>query len=305
MSRERKKRSRFPLLELICLSLIATGLPAAVEGLPDYDLLGTEDNPNLYQRLFRSEFACLGEVVEIGQYATFEAKETYAGKIDGSRFQVVYRGMSWGRRVTGLNPIKFKVGDRFLLFLRYYREHERPVRPDLFELLDGAWGQIPLRGEGEKALVEGMRLLIGAATRPSPGERDAVLLGLIGSPNPYAAGAAMTQVLVEGLAGIEQIPVLLSQMDGGVAPLKLGALRILRKMGPTLPDTFDATTLAEAIFLRVGWGGEDPVEVRRTAVDALGTLGVDALEQVREVSRVDADQSVRYDAAVWVLEQEG
>ena len=272
---------------------------------PPYDLLGTEENPNLYQRMGRSEFACLAEVVEVGHYARFRAVEVYAGQVYDPEFEIMYRGMSWGRRVENLSRIRFEKGDRYLLFLRYYREHDKPVRADLFELQDGAWGQLRLSGESESLYVQAMRLLIGAATRPEIRDRQAVLIGLIGSPNQLAAGAAMAMVASTGIAGIDEIPVLLGQMDRGIIGLKLGALRILRKMGPTFPATLDVATVAEAVHRRVGWSGEDPVDVRVEAVRTLMAMGSAAVRQLERVSQADADQGVRYMAAVWVLDHPG
>ena len=196
-------------------------------------------------------------------------------------------------------------GDRYLLVLRYYREHDTPVRADLFELQDGAWGQLRLSGESESLYVQAMRLLIGAATRPEIRDRQAVLIGLIGSPNQLAAGAAMAMVASTGIAGIDENPVLLGQMDRGIIGLKLGALRILRKMGPTFPATLDVATVAEAVHRRVGWSGEDPVDVRVEAVRTLMAMGSAAVRQLERVSQADADQGVRYMAAVWVLDHPG
>jgi hypothetical protein len=284
--------------------LVAAGArpsTAGPETVP-YDLLGTEDNPNLYQRLGQSELACLAEVIEDAHYATLRAVEIFAGRLDGERFEIVYRGLSWGRRVEGEGRIRFTRGDRFLLFLRYYREHGRPVRPDLFELIDADWSRLPMSGESERLYVDAMRLLIGAAARPTLPERQAVLLGLLGSPNQVAAGAAMSLVAEAGLGGVDDIPLLLAQMDRGIAGLKLGALRILRKLGPTLPPSLDRGSVADAIQRRVAWRGRDPLETRLEAVRTLMALGAAARPQVEEVARTDADQAVRYEAAVWLVE---
>ena len=270
-----------------------------------YDVIGTEESPNLYQRSGRSEFACLATLVEDSHYARFQVEEVYAGQSDSAEIQVVYRGMSWSRLVEGQSRIRFKEGERYLLFLRYYREHGRPVRPDLFELMDGSWGKIRLDGENEPLFVDAMRLLLAVTSRPDLVQRHRVLLGLLGSDNQLAAGAAMYQVAQAGLGQMEHIPLLLKQMDRGIAGLKMGSLQILRRMGPTLPSSIDIGAVAASIHARIDWSGGDPVDVRMAAVKTLMAMGEPAAPSIELVSRQDANQAVRYEAAVWLVDAKG
>ena len=105
-----------------------------------------------------------------------------------------------------------------------------------------------------------------------------------------------------GLASVEEISTVLQQMDRGHAVLKLGALYILRRMGPTMPRSLNRESVAEAIHLRIDWKGSDPVEVRTAAIEALAALGPEAIPALREASQNDADQMVRYRAAVVMTE---
>ena len=63
--------------------------------------------------------------------------------------------------------------------------------------------------------------------------------------------------------------------------------------------------MAEAIHRRVDWTGGDPLEIRLEAVQTLMSLGPAALPQIEKISQTDPDQGVRYEAAVWVVENRG
>lgn len=252
----------------------------------------------------QSEVTVLATVKEIARFATFQVDEVYGGRYRGSELRVVYRSVSWERRLDGAGGFRFHPGERYLLFLRYHREPDRAgvVAEDLFGLTDGEWGRTRLEAEGAGIYIEAMRLLLGAASLPEIGQRQAVMVGLFASPNHLAAAAAMSQAYERRLGSIESIPVLLAQMDRGIAGLRFGALRLLRRLAPTLPDNTDRASLAAAIHRRVAWEGTDPVPVRLEAVTTLAQLGPAALDTLEQVSRSDADQTVRYKAAVAVLE---
>ena len=261
--------------------------------------------PNYYQMMGRSEVVVLAEFIGKALYAKFAIEEPYVGAVDSPTLEVVYRGMSWERRVNGEDSIQWEDGSRYLLFLNYWREKGKVVRPDLFALRDASWGAVPLDGESAALHIEALRLLMGAAARPTYDERSAVLVGLIGSRNHLAASAAMYQVAEIGIASIDTIPRLLSQMDRGIVSLKVGALRVLRKMAPTLPPSLDGASLAEAIHTRIAWNSGDPVEVRLQAVEVLRAIGAPAVPFLQAASRGDPDQKVRYRAAVSLLELKG
>jgi len=303
MNPERKLPARAGILGilLLCGAAAVAAPPKTLPLAQDVYLPGST-LPNLYQRTGKVELALLGVVAGPSHYAHFRVEEVFSGDYDLPEIFIVYRGESWGRRVEGRAPIKFEEGERYILFLNYYREKGEVQRPNLFELADGDWGKVKLTGEDQTVYVEAMRLLIGATARPTTEERRSVLIGLMGSPNYLAAGAAMYQAAELGLGSIEQIPVLLKQIQSGHSSVKASALRIIRRMGPTLPGTLDRSSVAEAVFLRVGWDGGDAVEVRVEAVRALQTLGPDAIPFLQQVSRDDADQMVRYRAAVAAVE---
>ena len=305
MHLEEKRTLPTAMLLILLLSAAAGGAekgpsPPATE---DITLPGS-DLPNLFARTRRAEVAVLGQVDGPAHYAHFRVEEVYRGDYERETLDIIYRGESWGRRVAGQDPIKFVDGDRYLLFLNYYRERGKVVRPDLFVLTDGDWGRVRLSGENEPLHVEAMRLLLGATLVPDSEQRQAVLLALMANSNHLAAGAAMHQVAEQGLGSADEIPLLLKQLQRGHAALKASALRILRRMGPTLPSTFDRSSVAEAIHLRVGWDGSDPEDVRLAAVKALASLGDEALPFLQQAADADVNQNVRYEAAVAVFELE-
>jgi hypothetical protein len=263
------------------------------------------DLPDLYEMAGRSESVVLGTVKEIARYATFHVEEIYAGSFRAPELRVMYRSESWERRLDGIGGFRFRPGERYLLFLKYHREHEKVVSEDLFELMDGDWGRLLISDEGGSVYIEAMRLLMGAASRPNLLEQHAVLVGLLASPNHLAAAAAMNQVYQRRLGSVDSIPTLLAQMDLGIAGLRLGALKILRRMAPALPANLDRGSLAAAVHRRISWDDSDPVAVREEAVRMLAALGPAAEPLLRSISRTDADQQVRYRAAVLALEIKG
>jgi len=260
------------------------------------------DLPDLYRMAAESELSVLGEVAGLTRYAEFKVVERFTGKHDEPTVAIQFRGQSWEQRLDGEDRIEFRPGERYLLFLKRYREHGQVVEPAIFELADVKWGRQRLNGEDEASYVEAMRLLLGALTREEPRERWSVLGGLVGSRNVLAAAAALHQIGEAGIAGEGAIPVVLEQMDRHIASLTLAGLELLRRLGPALPPTFSRASLAEAIHLRIAWSGTDPLPVRRQALRCLLALGSPAIPWIEKIAKDDADQAIRYDAAVAALE---
>ncbi len=295
-----------------CLVLVALCMPASSTSLarrktrpPSHGELMLLDLPDLYQMAVESDSTVLARVKQLTRYAVLEVEEIYGGRFRAPELRVMYQAKSWERRLDGQSSIRFRPGERYLLFLRYHRAHDEVVAADLFELMDADWGQVKLEPEGGALYIEAMRLLMGAATRPEMEQRQAVLVGLLASPNHLAAASAMGQTYRRRLGSAEQIPVLLAQMDRGIAGLQLGALKILRRLAPTLPQNLDRSALAEAIHRRIGWNGSDPAALRKKAVETLLAIGPAAIPKLKQVAREDVDQNIRYDAAVALLGLEG
>lgn len=286
-------------------SLAASGIPsAAAAGTPRPPAPGgpyISGIPDLYRMAARSEISVLGEVSALTRYAELRVVEAFAGGYAEPALKIQFRGQSWERRLDGASRIEFRTGERYLLFLRRYREHGKVTDPTVFELADGDWGCHLLTGEEEPVYVEAMRLLMGALSRTEPRERWIAMGGLLGSRNHLAAAAAMQQVAEAGVAGEGAIPVVLEQMGRGIAPLKEAGLALLDRLGPTLPRSFDRGSLAEAIHRRIEWSGGDPIPVRKTAVHCLVGLGPSAVPWLDRIAKEDASQEVRYEAAVAVL----
>ena len=293
------------LIGLLALSAPIWSRPAPPKARPDSaPHRALLDLPDLYQMASQSEVTVLATVKEIARFATFEVQEVYGGAYRRTELRVMYRSEVWERRLDGAGGFRFHPGERYLLFLRYHREAERKsvVAQDLFVLTDGTWGRTRLEAEGARVYIEAMRLLLGASSRPEISQQRAVMVGLLASPNHLAAAAAMSQAYERHLGSMESIPVLLAQMDRGIAGLRLGALKLLRRLAPTLPTNTDRASLAQAIYRRVAWEGADPIPVRLEAVTTLARLGPAALTTLEQASRSDADQTVRYQAAVAALQ---
>jgi hypothetical protein len=246
----------------------------------------------------QSEVAVLAEVAGLTRYAEFKVVERFTGKYDEPNLSIQFRGQSWEQRLDGQERIEFHTGDRYLLFLRRYRERGKVVDPRIFELAEVNWGRQHLDAEEEPSYVEAMRLLLGALMREEPRERWSVLGGLIGSRNVLAAAAALHQIGEAGIAGEGAIPVVLEQMDRHIASLTIAGLELLRRLGPTLPPSFSRASLAEAIHVRIAWSGTDPVPVRRQALRCLLALGDSSTPWIEKIAKEDADQTIRYEAAV-------
>jgi len=293
------------ILVVLCLPLSYTSLakkkPPPRRFNSDLMLL---DLPDLYQMAVESDSTVLTTVKELTRFAVMQVNEIYGGRFRSPELRVMYQAKSWERRLDGYSSIRFRPGENYLLFLSYHREHEQVMAEDLFELTDADWGRVKLEAEGGTLYIEAMRLLMGAATRPEVEERQAVLIGLLASPNQLAAASAMNQAYRRRLGSVKQIPVLLAQMDRGIAGLKLGAAKIIRRLAPTLPDNLDRGALAEAFHGRIGWDGGDPAALRRESVNTLLAIGPAALPQLKQVARSDADQNIRYQAAVALLDFE-
>jgi hypothetical protein len=303
MSRKEKASTRTAWTTLACAVVLAVILTPPIEGKkkgnqPE-DLPMVLDLPDLFQMTDRSEVVVLASVADIDRYADFAVEEVYSGNYELPNLSVIYRGMSWERQLDGSPSIRFKRGDRYLLFLRYHRVQQSVPRADLFELMDGDWGRMLIDTEGSNSPpIEAMRLLMGAAARPTARQKQAVIVGMLGSENQLAAVAAMSVAFERRLATPDEVPVLLGQMDRGIAALQFAALKILRRLGPTLPDSLNRESLAQAIFRRVPWNEAAPVMVRMEAISTLSALGTDAIPQLQEISRTDSAQDVRYRAAV-------
>jgi hypothetical protein len=293
------------LLPALLLPVISTSVHAKNEksSRAGSDLM-LLDLPDLYQMAVEADATILATVNELTRFAVLDVEEVYGGVFRAPQARVMYQAQSWERRVDGHESLRFKPGERYLLFLRYHRKHDQVVAQDLFELMDPVWGRVKLEAEGGNLYIEAMRLLMGAATRPTVAQRQAVLMGILSNPNHLAAASAMGQAYRRRLGSAQNIPVLLAQMERGIAGLQFGALRILRRLAPTLPENLDRAALAEAIHRRVGWDGSAPLPVRQEAVDALLAIGPAAATMIRQVSRSDADQTIRYEAAVALLELE-
>ncbi len=293
------------VLVALCLATSSTSLARRKTPPPSHGDLMLLDLPDLYQMAMESDSTVLATVKQLTRFAVLEVEEIYGGRFRAAELRVMYQAKSWERRLDGQSSIRFHQGERYLLFLRYRRAHDEVVAPDLFELMDADWGQVKLEPEGGALYIEAMRLLMGAATRPEMEQRQAVLVGLLGSPNHLAAASAMGQAYRRRLGSAEQIPVLLAQMDRSIAGLRLGALKILRRLAPTLPDNLDGGALAESIHRRIGWNGRDPAALRQQAVKTLLAIGPAAIPKLEQVAREDVDQNIRYEAAVALLRLEG
>jgi hypothetical protein len=300
------ERKRVPTAHaLLLLGLLLGAAPVAAappddRPAPIGPFIG--DLPDLYRMAAQSELAVLGEVTGLTRYAEFKVVERFTGKYEEPNLSIQFRGQSWEQRLDGQERIEFRPGDRYLLFLKRYREHGKVVDARIFELAEVNWGRQRLDAEAESSYVEAMRLLLGALTREEPRERWSVLGGLVGSRNVLAAAAALHEIGEAGIAGEGAIPVVLEQMDRHIASLTLAGLELLRRLGPTLPPTFSRTSLAEAVHLRIGWSGTDPVPVRRLALRCLLALGSPAIPWIEKIAKEDADQTIRYEAAVAALE---
>lgn len=295
-----------------CLALAMWLLPGSSHSLarremppPSSTDLMLLDLPDLYQMAVESDSTVLATVKELTRFAVLEVEEIYGGHFRAPELRVMYHAKSWERRLDGQSTIRFRPGERYLLFLRYHREHKEVIATDLFELSDPDWGRVLLNPEGGALYIEAMRLLMGAATRPELEQRQAVLLGLLASPNHLAAASAMGQTYRRRLGSADQIPVLLAQMDRRIAGLQWGALKILRRLAPTLPENLDAGALARSIHRRIGWDGSDPEELRSEAIKTLRAIGPAAIPTIQQAARADVDQNIRYQAAVALLELKG
>ncbi len=292
------------VLAALCLAASSMSLARRKTRPPSHGELMLLDLPDLYQMAVESDSTVLATVKQLTRFAVLEVEEIYGGRFRAPELRVMYQAKSWERRLDGQSSIRFRPGERYLLFLRYHRAHEEVVAADLFELMDADWGRVKLEPEGGTLYIEAMRLLMGAATRPEMEQRQAVLVGLLASPNHLAAASAMGQAYRRRLGSAEQIPVLLAQMDRGIAGLQLGALKILQRLAPTLPDNLDGGALAESIHRRIGWNGRDPAALRKHAVKTLLAIGPAAIPKLKQVAREDVDQNVRYAAAVALLSLE-
>lgn len=307
---EGKSRGRVRTAYLVLLGLFLAVPSTSIHARrdkqprPDSELM-LLDLPDLYQMAVESDSTVLATVKELTRFAVLEVEEIYGGRFRAPKLRLMYQAQSWERRLDGDDSIRFRSGERYLLFLRYHREHDEVVAADLFELMDPDWGRVKLDPEGGALYIEAMRLLMGAATRPVLEQRQAVLVGLLASPNHLAAASAMGQAYRRRLGSAEQIPMLLAQMDRGIAGLRLGGLKILRRLAPTLPDNLDRGALAEAIHRRVGWDGTDPTALRKEAVNTLVAIGPAAVPKLKKVARADVDQNIRYRVAVALLDLEG
>ncbi len=258
---------------------------------------------SLYERTARASLVVRAEVTD-GEHrlAVLRTRDVVKCSIPerpGDSFRIAYKLDSFTRRPWE-DKISFRTGERVLLFLRKFtKEDGEKPEGDLYTLLWGAQGKFLLPPEGEEAHVQAVTAFAAVQAIPALEEQEARLEEMIADRNPIIAEAALEQLHVQGLGDPALIPSLVAFFDHDRETLRLGAMRLLRRILEDARLAGTAVPAREDLADRIrGLVVADPAAaLRAEAVGVLHALGgEDARAFLRRVSREDPSQAVRYEA---------
>jgi HEAT repeats len=295
------------VLRAACVVLLFVSFSAEWPAVPG---LGKGENaPGFYELTARSELVVLAQVVSGSlKRAQVRVTEVFRGAAQpGQRLEVAFR--DFNNELPKEDRIVFTDGDTEVLFLVPELDLEdKPRGKDRYTLTRGRFGRYILPREGSGVVLEAMREFSRLVALKDHRQLFTRLKDLLYSPNPILADAAMSEVLKLDLMEKSLAQVVMTYYRDPAPKRRIAALRLMGRLFESTPGQdrtpeFQTTTLSPVAVLARNDPDED---VRVTAVDTLGKWGgVDVRETLKEVSRQDPAQAVRYEAQVILLRQGG
>jgi hypothetical protein len=264
-----------------------------------------EEPPGLYELTARSDLVVSARVVSGSlKLAQVQVLEVFRGPaLPGQRLQIAFRdfNMSLGKE----DRVVFVDGETELLFLVPEMDWEGRRRgEDRYTLVRGRFGRFTLPREGEDVYLEAVREFSSLVSLKDHRALFDRLKGLVGSSNRVLVDAGMKEVLELDLMDRDMVPRVMGHFRDPASGRRVAALKLMGRLLAGFrdrekhPDFQDATLPPITVLAR-----NDPDErVRVAAVDALGSWGGAAVaETLKEISRQDPSQAVRYQAELILL----
>jgi len=266
-----------------------------------------EEPPGLYELTARSDLVVSAQVVSGSvKLAQVLVQEVFRGTAQpGQRLQIAFRGFN-----TSLGKddrIVFVDGETEILFLEPELDWEGRRRgADRYTLVRGRFGRFTLPREGEDVYLEAVRefsILVSLKDHRDLFDR---LKGLVGSSNPVLVDTGMKEVLELDLMDRDMLPQVMGYLRDPSPGRRVAALKLMGRLfagfrdRERYPEFQDANLPPIMVLAR-----NDPDEqVRGAAVEALGSWGGPAVvETLKEISRQDPSQAVRYRAELVLLKE--
>jgi len=289
---------------VLLLALPATLLFAGAGGLGK-----GEDPPGLYELTARSDLVVSVRVISGSlKLAQVRVGEVFRGVArPGQRLQIAFRdfNMDLGKE----DRVEFADDETEILFLTPEVDWEgRRKGEDRYTLVRGRFGRFTLPREGEEVYLEAVREFSSLVSLKNHRDLFDRLKGLVGSSNPILVDAGMKEVLDLDLMDRDMVPRVTGHFRDPAPGRRVAALKLMGRLfagfreGERDPELQDATLPPIMVLAR-----NDPDErVREAAVDALGAWGGPAVaETLKEISRQDPSQAVRYRAELILLRGSG
>ncbi|MGH9748922.1 MAG: hypothetical protein ACRD5D_09730, partial [Candidatus Polarisedimenticolia bacterium] len=268
-----------------------------------------ETAPNLLQLIARADLVARVRVVEGAlKHAIVEVLEAVKGTPPAPRLRIAFRDWNFDRP-AGIDPIVFADGEESILLLKPASARRKGKDGDLFDLLEGPRGRLPIPPEGAAPVVDAARDLTAVAIA-DPSTQRRLLSERLRSVNPFLLLAVLAELDRLGGAAPDDLPALLALVRSPRSPVRAGALVLLGRLfrtgasgvevragassGDPFPDQLRAALAAVIESAR-----NDPeVPVRVAAVAAMGKwpTGSDTTQELRAIAGADPDQAVRYEA---------
>jgi len=264
-----------------------------------------EEPPGLYELTARSDLVVSARVVSGSlKLAQVRVREVFRGAArPGQRLQIAFRDFNMDLEKE--DRVEFVDDETEILFLTPEVDWEGRRRgEDRYTLVRGRFGRFTLPREGEEIYLEAVREFSCLVSLKNHRDLFDRLKGLVGSSNPVLVDAGMKEVLDLDLMDRDMVPRVMGYFRDPAPGRRVAALKLMGRLfagsgeGERDPELQDATLPPIRVLAR-----NDPDErVRGAAVDALGSWGGPAVaETLKEISRQDPSQAVRYRAELILL----
>jgi hypothetical protein len=234
-----------------------------------------------------------------GKFAIVEVLETLTGADPGKRLRIDFRELNLS--LKGQVAVVFEKGEEDILFL-HRPDWRKPSakNADVYELMHGRRGRLPLPAEGSGIYIDAVRRL-GPITKQDPVAQVESLRSLLVSENPFLREAGLAEVGRLAALTTTDLPVLLrlaSDRSAGMREKSLDQIRIVMKAAAGQGDGGEEE-LRRALEAAREKARNDPDEhVRAAAVRTMSAWShhEDVIPDLKAIAGIDSSQLVRYEA---------
>lgn len=298
---------------LAALLLGASPGPGALGDTGEEARQAPRDGAELGTRLAEGPYVVLATAIRVGAKERFRIDRFFRGDGLGPVVRIDARQANATRPVDA-PPFEARRGESAIFVLEPARDYRDDLRgADILQPANGFRSKIPVPAEGAPALLDAVERLVEYQDSENRGLVEARLVEWLEGRNPWLVDFAVDQAARFGLAGARWIPGLLAltraadpwhrmraveALGAALERDRMRRSRRLRRQSPLAAEEADEAlrTSREAIIRLART--DDDVRVRIAAVRAVPRSGHgEARRVLRAISREDADQEVRYEAA--------